>query len=227
MVIAYRNKIVLGMLLVANAHAVAAPINCHAMVDNVEKAICATPALMDGDRKIADTFAARLKQCAPPQRAQLRQTQNFWLRDRNSCANLLSDTDSEVKRCVAVTMAQRGRQLDRIGAACDLDAVADQYLFVDPDYLARFAARYEGKDVWVAGSVRLDRCDDPNASNLIGKVIQLHGTRKRFPVRFKAMPDERREWLCDQNPFSHWYGTVRRDGDKFYLFLTDLLGEPL
>lgn len=41
------------------------------------------------------------------------------------------------------------------------------------------------------------------------------------------MPDERREWLCDQNPASHWRGIVRRDEGEFYLYLTDMLGESL
>jgi uncharacterized protein len=107
MVVAGRVKRMMVLLLVASAPAAAAPIRCGAAYDNVEKAICATPALMDADRKIADAFAKRLAQCAPPRRAQLRQTQKFWLRDRNNCANLLSDTDTALKQCVAATMAER------------------------------------------------------------------------------------------------------------------------
>jgi hypothetical protein len=41
------------------------------------------------------------------------------------------------------------------------------------------------------------------------------------------MPAGKREWLCAQNPSSSWQGTVRQDAGGFYLYLTDILGDPL
>jgi uncharacterized protein YecT (DUF1311 family) len=207
--------------------ACSASINCTAASDNVEKTICATPALMATDGRIAEAFAARLEQCKPQQRAQLRQTQKFWLRDRNNCANLLHEGGAVVGQCIDDRMAERLAQLERIGAACDLDAVAGQYRFVDPSYLARFASRYEGREVAVFGSIRLDSCDDPKVSHLTGRLRPVPARDSGFPVRFKAMPALRHEWMCDQNPASHWQGVVRREGGSFYLYLSDLLGEPL
>lgn len=219
--------LLLAACLTASGTASGASINCAAARDNVEKAICASSALMDADRRIADGFGQRLLQCPAGQRALLRQTQKFWLRDRNNCANLLSDSGAAVTRCVADRMAERSAQFERIGAACDLDAVADRYRFVDPGYLLRFASRYEGRQVAVFGSVRLDSCDDPKASPVTGKLRQLPVNGDSVPVRFKAMSALQREWLCAQNPASHWQGTVRSEGGTFYLYLPDLLGEPL
>jgi len=219
--------LLLGACLGVAIPAWSASINCAAARDNVDKAICATPALLAADGKLADGFAERLRQCPAAQRALLRQTQKFWLRDRNNCANLLSESEAAVRQCVSDRMAERSAQFERIGASCDLDAVADQYRFVDPGYLLRFASRYEGRQVAVVGSLRLDSCDDPKASSVTGKLRPQPPQGDSFPVRFKAMPDLRREWVCDQNPASRFQGTVRREGGKFYLYLSDLLGEPL
>jgi uncharacterized protein YecT (DUF1311 family) len=219
--------LLLGACLGATGQAWGASIHCAAARDNVEKAICATPALLGADGKLADGFAERLRQCPAARRALLRQTQKFWLRDRNNCANLLSESEAAVRQCVSDRMAERSAQFERIGVSCDLDAVADQYRFVDPGYLLRFAARYEGRQVAVSGSLRLDSCDDPKASRVTGKLRPQPPQGDSFPVRFKAMPDLRREWVCDQNPASHFQGTVRREGPTFYLYLSDLLGEPL
>jgi uncharacterized protein len=223
------RKSLLVILLGATfgGHARSAPIDCGAVQGNVEKAICGAPQLIATDLRLSDAFARRLGACTGPQRGLLRQTQHFWLRDRNNCANVLEQGDDAVRQCVADRMAERMAQLDRIGTSCDLDAVAGQYRFVDPGYLARFAPRYTDREVAVWGSLRLDSCDDAKASRLTGKLSQPSGKGVAFPVRFKAMPELRREWLCNRDPASHWQGTVRREGGKAYLYLSDILGEPL
>jgi uncharacterized protein YecT (DUF1311 family) len=204
-----------------------ASIDCKApRLDNVEKAICGSPELMASDRDIAEVFVRRLAQCAPRQRTLLRQTQKFWLRDRNACANALSEGEDAMKRCVAEKMDERAVQLRRIGDTCDLDSVAGEYRYVDSDYLATVASRYVGREVSVWGGIRLSSCD-VNSSSLTAKLQSMPGKDGSFPVRFKAMPPLKREWLCAQNPASHWQGTVRQDAGEFYLYLTDILGDPL
>lgn len=223
----------LAMLLSAGigANALCASIDCRApRLGNVEKAICGSPELMSSDRGIAEVFLRRLAQCPAPQRTLLRQTQKFWLRDRNACANALSDGEGAMTRCVIERMAERAAQLDRIGEACDLASVAGQYRYVDSDYLARFASRYVGREVSVWGGIALSSCDS-SSSSLTAKISSISGRSAGrsdgFPVRFKAMPAGKREWLCGQNPASHWQGTVRQDAGGFYLYLTDILGDPL
>lgn len=223
------RKNVLAVLLGAafGASAQAAPIDCRAAHDNVEKAICAAPPLLATDASLSRTFAARVAQCPEAQRSLLRQTQHFWLRDRNNCANIVEEGEGALKQCVADRMAERIAQFERIGASCKLDTVAGEYRFVDPGYLARFAGRYEGKTVAVSGSLRLDSCSNAKSPRLTGKLRPRSGKGAGFPVRFQAMSDLQRERLCNQQPSAHWRGIVRGDGGRFYLYLSDILGEPV
>jgi uncharacterized protein YecT (DUF1311 family) len=203
-----------------------ASIDCKApRLDNVEKAICASPALMTSDRSLAEAYTRRLAQCPPQQRTLLRQTQKFWLRDRNACANALSDGEGAVERCVAARMSERAAHMERIGNGCDLASVAGEYRYVDSDYLATVASRYVGREVSVWGGIRLSSCDVKSSD--VSATLESMPGKGGFPVRFKAMPPLKREWLCAQNPASHWQGTVRQDAGGFYLYLTDILGDPL
>jgi len=213
-----------GLLLAAPA--LSAPMTCKAAATPVEKAMCASPDLVAADRKMAASFAQRLQQCPPSEQPLLRQTQKFWLRDRDACSNALSETDSgAVARCAAERMGERIAQLDRIGAACNLDAVSDEYRYVDADYLAAHGRQYVGKEVSVWAGIELTSCD-VQSDDLTATLRSGRG-KADFSAHFKAMPPLRREWLCAQRPSSSWKGTVRQEHGVVYLYLTDILGEPL
>jgi uncharacterized protein len=216
----------IGALACLAGPAASAPMNCAAAATPVEKAMCASPVLVAADRKMAAAFAQRLAQCPESEREQLRHTQKFWLRDRNACSNLLSDDDPQaVARCAADRMNERIAQLSRIGAACKLDAVAEEYRYVDTDYLAAHAGAYEDREVSAWGDMRLTTCD-VRSSDLTG-MLEPEAGKSGFPVRFKALSALQRERLCARNPAAHWTGTVRREGGTTFLYLRDLLGEPL
>jgi uncharacterized protein len=216
-----------AILLLAGlaAPALSAPMACKAAATPVEKAMCASPALVSADRKMAAAFAQRLQQCPPSAQPLLRQTQTFWLRERNDCSNALSESSEAVARCAAGRMAERIAQLERIGAACNLDAVSDAYRDVDADYIAAHAQEYVGKQVAVWAAIQLTSCD-VQSSDLTATLTSGRG-KAGFPAHFKAMPPLRREWVCAQRPSSSWQGTVRQEHGVVYLYLTDLLGEPL
>lgn len=222
-------KTLLAVLLGAafGGHAQGAAIDCAAAHGNVEKAMCGAPQLLVMDARLSDAFERRLAQCSAPRRSLLRQTQHFWLRDRNNCANILEQGNEAVKQCAVARMAERMAQFERIGASCNLDAVAGEYRYVDPGYVRSFASRYEGREVSVWGELRLDSCGNAKTSGLTGKLGHVSGKGAGFPVRFKAMSDLQRERLCNQQPSAHWQGVVRRDGGRFYLYLSDILGEPV
>lgn len=208
------------------APALAAPMTCAAAATPVEKAICASPTLVAADRKMAAAFSRRLAQCPEERRAELRQTQKFWLRDRNTCSNALSEDDPEaVDRCAAERMNERIGQLERIGAACELDAVAEEYRHVDTAYLAAHAYAYDKREVSVWGGIAMGSCD-PQSADLSAQLVSEAG-KAGFPVRFKALSALQREWLCAQRPSSSWKGVVRNEGGVVFLYLRDLLGEPL
>jgi len=208
------------------APASAASMKCEAAATPVEKAICANPALVAADSKMAAAFARRLDQCPESARAELRQTQRFWLRDRNACSNALSEDDPEaVARCAADRMNERIGQIERIGAACDLNAVAEEYRYVDTAYLAAHAYAYDKREVSVAGGIRMGSCN-ARSEDLTAKLASEPG-KADFPVRFKSLSALQREWLCAQRPVSSWKGMVRNEGGVVFLYLSDLLGEPL
>lgn len=203
-----------------------APMTCKAAATPVEKAMCASPALVAADRKMAAAYARRLAQCQEPGRATLRQTQKFWLRDRNACSNLLSADDPEaVARCAAERMNERIGQLERIGAACELDAVSDEYRYVDSAYLAAHAYAYDQREVAVWGGIEMGSCA-AGSGDLSATLVSEPG-KAAFPVRFKALSALQREWLCAQRPSSSWKGVVRNEGGVVFLYLRDLLGEAL
>jgi uncharacterized protein YecT (DUF1311 family) len=215
-----------GLLAGLAAPALSAPMTCTAAATPVEKAICASPTLVAADRKMAAAFAQRLGQCPPSEQALLRQTQRFWLRDREACSNALSEGgNGAVARCAAERMAERGAQFGRIGATCNLDAVADAYRYVDADYMADHALQYVGKEVSVAGGIQMTSCD-VQSSDLTATLTSGPG-KAGFSVHFKAMSALQREWLCAQRPSSGWKGTVRQEHGVVYLYLTDILGGPL
>jgi uncharacterized protein YecT (DUF1311 family) len=222
-----RHLAILAALLSAAVFAQAAPIQCKKGMVGIEGVICENPGLRETDGHISDVFGQLLSQCPAAKRAALTQSQKFWLRDRNYCWNGPEITGRPIDRCVAERMAERLNQFDRIGSRCDLDAVAAEYRYVDPDYLLQFGDRYLDRQVTVAGTMFLGGCDS-QASDGTGYLAMADRKRQeRFPVRFKAMPDREREFLCAQHPFSHWTGTVRRGERGNYLYLDNVLGSPL
>lgn len=213
-------------LSAAHLSATAAPIRCAAARDDVEQAICSHPALLAWDQAISVWLDALKQQCPAAQKL-LVEGQKFWLRERWDCRNVEGafDTPDALPSCLADRMDHRLRQLDGIGAGCDMTPLAAAYRFVDVDYLLRFSDSYLGKPVSLFGWIDLESCKAPGASPTAATVNDQ--THHRFRMKFSAMPAAQREFLCAKTPASHWTGTIQHDSEGNYLFLTDVLGEKL
>lgn len=216
---------VLPALAAAGPLAAAAPIQCAAARYDVEQTICSRPVLLGHDKAIAERLDA-LKQACPSQRALLAEGQRFWLRERWDCRNAPGafDTPDALAACLASRMAQRLNDLDKVDRRCDLTPLAASYRFVDVGYLRRFSSHYLGKTVSVFGTMQLGSCTEPASAPTAASVV---AKGERFPVVFSAMPERERAFLCARYPAAHWRGTVRQGDKGLYLFLTDLLGQPL
>lgn len=218
-----------GALLVSAVPAQAAmpPVDCATANTTVDKAICATPALLEQDREIARRYSDMAKFCIGERGAMLKETQHFWMRARNACSN---DAETAISCASDLNQARLGQFLE-MGAACEFKDVAAQLNYVDPWFVNQFALQFEGVRTHVHGSVRLDDCsrgpDETQAARGMLREIGRRGKQDLLRVVFKSMPVLTREFLCARNPGSHWHGEVRLDADGPYLYLTDVLGAEL
>jgi hypothetical protein len=183
----------------------------------VEKTICSRPSLIAQDKAISDKLAA-LELACPSRRMLLSQSQKYWLRERWDCRNVegIFEKADGLATCLASRMGQRLQRLNETPKNCDPQTLAGGYRFVDPVHLLRFGDQYIGKTVSVNGRLDLDSCRASSAGSRSGGIVANH---ERFRVIFDAMPESRREWLCDQRPASHWEGIVKKDQQGVYLFL--------
>lgn len=204
----------------------AAPIDCRKMSIDVEERICSRPDLLAKDRAISERLASLGRQC-PSQKKLLIQGQKFWLRERSNCRNGEGalGPDGTLAACLAQRMDQRLQDLGTV-QGCNLSPLAASYRFVDPGYIREFSRAYVGKTVSVFGSMVLDACHKKGVAPTTGVIVSRPGDT-RFPARFSAMPELRKEFLCAQYPAAHWRGIVKNDGQSAYLYLTDILGEEL
>ncbi|MDL2356334.1 MAG: hypothetical protein QFF03_13845, partial [Pseudomonadota bacterium] len=231
--ITMRRRLIATALTLACAHcayapATAAPINCPAAGDDVERTICAHPELLARDLAMSDRLYQVNQRC-PAAHALLAQGQKFWLRERWDCRSMAGafETPDVLPNCLASRMDQRLQRLDDIGGGCDLTALAASYRFVDVGYLLRFGDRYLGRKVSVFGWMDLASCHAPRATPTAATVVGTDRKRARLRVKFSAMPAEQHDFLCATHPAAHWTGTIERDHQGNYLFLTDILGGAL
>lgn len=206
----------------------AAPINCAAVSNDVEKAICSHPILVAQDRVISSRLDNLKQQCSSSKRL-LSEGQKFWLIERWDCRNVdgaFANPDV-LPSCIEERMAERIQHLSEVGASCELNNLLSTYRFVDVDYIVRFSDLYIDKRVSVFGWMDLSSCHSSSAGKTDAVLVGANGKKPRFRVKFSSMRDVDHDFLCDKTPMAHWAGTIRHDGQGNYLFLTDLLGGNL
>lgn len=223
------NLVALSFFIICARVTIAASINCAAASDDLEKAICGSTALLEKDRSIAIKLDIYKYQCDSNSANLITAGQKFWLRDRWSCRNV-DATKAEpdtLEKCLSLRMDERLQQLTNIGNSCDLESLANTYRFVDVWYILKFIDKYRDRTVSVAGELVLQSCKNRKVKNTTAHLIGENRRKQQLRVVFKSMPEVQREFLCAQNPFSHWKGMIKTDAIGSYLYLTDVLGVEL
>jgi hypothetical protein len=189
----------------------------------VDKALCASPALAGQETAVQRTLERSRRLC-PRSARLLDATQVFWRRELMACHNI-DPAGGAIETCIGERLRERQQQLQELPPACDFRRIAHAPRYVDPWYVLRFGDLYAGRAIKVHGGMQLDDCES-GAASLAG---HLEGQRpgERLRVRFVSLPPEQREFLCAKRPSTHWSGTVERDASGPYLYLTDILGQPL
>lgn len=206
----------------------AASIACSLAKDDVEKTICSHPSLTAQDKAISDRLDS-LERACPSLRMLLIQGQKFWLRERWDCRNVegVFEKPDGLATCLASQMEQRLLRLNDVPEKCNPTPLIGGYRFVDPGYLGRFSNHYIGRTVSVFGSMDLESCRTSGTASTTATIVGNSSRHERFRVIFSAMPEGEREFLCAQHPAAHWKGVVKKDAQGSYLFLSDVLGNPL
>lgn len=221
--------IALSFFVLCASVAIAASINCAAASDDVEKTICGSTALLEKDRAIAIKLDANKKQCDSNSISLITTGQKFWLRDRWNCRNFdasYAEPDT-LEKCLSLRMDERLLQLTNIGDRCNLESLSNSYRFVDVWYILKFIDKYMNRTVSVAGELVLQSCKTGQVNNTTAHLVGKNRSKEQLRVVFKSMPEVQREFLCAQNPFSHWEGIIKTDTIGNYLYLTDVLGTEL
>lgn len=108
-----RNLTVLAIATTLSPSAFAASFDCSRASTNIEKAICAEPALSAADSKLASLYTRLLNAAGDPTAAtEFKSQQKLWLKDRNVCS------DAE---CLQAKYASRISELENylLGAASE------------------------------------------------------------------------------------------------------------
>lgn len=196
------------------------PVDCKHASGTVETTICQAPALKARDSAIAATYNRVLSHYRGADRATFSTGQALWHISVNNCQN--SPDQKSIKSCVETQFTEREILLTTLEAnPAKLATSVANYTFVHPDYLLKFAQQYDGKTVNVSGAITIEACNTNKKASLKGSLDHL------LEVRFKSLPDDTINFLCDQTPFSWWSGTIRLDNGHPYLYATDVLGEKL
>lgn len=209
-------------LAAAPAAAADAPagIACTHAEQGVEAAICAQPALLQADQRIAIAFARLRAAFQGEDAASFIAGQKLWLIERNNCSNAKATGEfPDVDSCLASRMEQRASLLEQLAPTHEaLMATVAGYRFVEPAYVSRYADAYAGHQVNVAGSLLLDACDGKHAASLDGRIQHKGGS---LTARFAKLDPERIEALCHQKPFAWWPGTIQLEHGKPYLLVSE------
>ena len=186
----------------------------------MEAAICAQPALLQADQRIAVAFARLRAAFQGEDAASFVAGQKLWLIERNNCSNAKATGEfPDVDSCLASRMEQRANLLEQLAPTHEaLMATVATYRFVEPAYVTRYADAYAGQPVKVAGSLLLDACDGKHATSLDGRIQHKGGS---LTTRFARLDPERIEALCHQKPFAWWPGTIQVQHGKPILLVDE------
>ncbi len=222
-----RRAAVWALMLVAfflgGAHAAtpaSPPVDCQHARYTPDTTICNDETLRARDRAIAAAYDRLLPLYKGEDRTTFATGQWLWRGEVNDCRNR---TDPKlIRECVAVRFSEREVLLAKLEAdPAELATSVADYSLVTPAYLLKFARQYDGKTVRVSGGMTIEACDAKNKGSLKGNLDHL------LEVRFKSLPENEIEFLCEKSPLSWWLGTVRFDDGQPYLYATDVLGVPL
>jgi uncharacterized protein len=196
------------------------PVDCQHTRDSPETTICNDETLRARDRAIAAAYDRLLPRYRGEDRTTFATGQRLWQVEVNDCRNL---TDPKlIQTCIATRFSEREALLAKleVDPANLATSVAD-YSLVTPAYLLKFAHQYDGKTVRVSGGIIIEACNAKKKRSLKGHLDHV------LEVRFKSLPENEIEFLCEKNPVSWWAGTVRFDHGQPYLYATDVLGMEL
>jgi uncharacterized protein len=191
-------------------------IDCGAPENSADKAICSHPELHALDQQI-EQQSSTLKTKLTGENAEILSDSAMpFLRQRNDCSN-----EAEISGCVQKVLAQRADLLSQ--ALADPNAIRQaigQAYYIDIGFLWKYWRQLVDRKISVFGCIMPDDNEKTHA------VLETEN-QQSVPVVFKSMPEEIADFLDDQKPCSHWLVTVRKQGDKFFLYADDVLGRPL
>jgi uncharacterized protein len=191
-------------------------VDCKNPENSVEGAICTRQDLRALDQRIEQESVSLKAKLTGENAAILSDSEMPFLRQRNDCSN-----ETEVVACVQKVLAQREDLLTRALAGPDAirQAIGQAY-YIDIGFLRKYWPHLVDRKVSVFGCLMPDDTEKTHA------MLETEN-QAAVPVVFKSMPDEIAEFLDDQKPCSHWLVTVRKQGDKFFLYADDVLGRTL
>jgi len=135
---------------------------------------------------------------------------NFWIRERNNCRNQSNQNYRQlVLNSLRETLIKREQYLARI--INDLDLIINEgsiYKFIDPWYLVMFAEEYNGKEIWLFGSLSINK-----SAIISGKITGFDKNKTEIYVLFYGPSSESimnlyRLMINDQSVVSYFFGII-------------------
>ncbi|MBV8501911.1 MAG: hypothetical protein JO006_09350 [Paucibacter sp.] len=173
-------------------------------------------------RRLADQVgaASRSLRCEKQQLLELKAIQNAWGREQYACRR-----NDDSATCTQTSLRAELRYLQET-RRCDVNARAIKFASPDAGYVALHPNTYRDAQASVMGQMSVDDCN-PGSRSRAGS-LRDSGLEHALTVAFSSLPDEKRDFLCNKQPFSDWNGVIKLSEDgKPYLYLTNVLGVEL
>jgi uncharacterized protein YecT (DUF1311 family) len=196
------------------------PVDCEHAQYTPQTTICNDATLRARDRAISAAYNRLLPRFKGEERKTFATGHWLWLGEVNECRN--RGVVDLIRECVATRFSEREAMLAMLRAdPTKLATTVADYSSAPAAYLLKFARQFEGKTIRVSGGMTIEACDAKKKDSLKGHLDNI------LEVRFKSLPDNEIEFLCEKSPAAWWRGTVRLDHGRPYLYATDVLGTQL
>jgi hypothetical protein len=146
---------------------------------------------------------------------------DFWLRERNNCRNQSGQNYRLlVLNSLKVILVKRTKILESMINNLDLIIKdASQYNYIDPWYLKMFANDYNGKEIWLFGSLSMH-----NSEVISGKITGFDKNRTEIEILFYGPTSEAimffyRLMINNENIISHFFGQVGIKDGELYIYM--------
>ncbi|MDZ5456173.1 lysozyme inhibitor LprI family protein [Azohydromonas lata] len=190
----------------------------HCDAGNIGSLLCSDATIMKLDADL--NFAWKNLPCSKQQKTEFLKEQKFWLRERNNCRNEIN-----IRTCLIDKYQSRIFFLNSL-QSCDSVSRSYKYGFTDSWYVIKHTDLYLGSTVVIAGSAAPDSCTSGTIP-ATGILKAMRRNEQDIRIIFKSLSSEQRKFLCTSEPFSHYEGMIKRNAKGVYLYLNNLLGEPL